>query len=626
MRITTESHEYELLLSELQPALERTAADEEYVLAAEQRNIPGYRYRKEAGKLYVSYGSVPDLCRGLAAAAGNGEKSGEERRCFEQFGYMLDCSRNAVAKPAALKKFIRMLAMMGYQFLGLYLEDTLQVEEEPLLGNQRGAYTKEELRDVISYAAIFGMELRPYVQTLAHFNQITRYEHYQQFIDTDDILLAGEEKTYEFLDHYLKAISEAFASRVINIGMDEAHMVGLGKYLDRHGFEERTEILYRHLQRVVDICHRYQLQPQMWSDMFFRLAYNGEYYVDGQPCMERVSIPEGVELVYWDYYSKDKERYSQMLSRHRKMTEKIGFAGGAWKWTGFTPHNQYSIEIGKAALSACRDNQISSVVITGWGDNGAEASAFSVLPALFADANEAYITIGDSAKENPAKGPGLSQEAFAGITGIRFSCCMQMDAANPFQEQGAEVNNAGKFLLYNDPLLGTMDSVADQLSSRYYESAEERLSAALERTGDTDLTYMLKTQRSLCSVLCKKASLGTEIRKAYRDRDRMSLQRIADEEIPEIIERLNRFYQDLQEQWDRENKAYGFEIQSIRIGGLRQRLLDTAERINDFLDGKAEAIEELEGEHLPFRYVEEANIRSLDYNSWSNIVSPSVIG
>ena len=620
MQIMTSDYRYAKLLEELKDTLGKNDTEGKYVLIAQEKDISGYQYRKEADKLYITYGSGPDLCRGLVAAVSNEEESGAENRYFEQFGYMLDCSRNAVAKTGTLKKLIRILAMMGYQFLGLYMEDTLEVAEEPLLGNQRGAYTKKEIQNVISYAKIFGMEVRPYVQTLAHLNQITRYEHYQQFIDTDDILMVNNEKTYEFLDHYLKTVSETFESRVVNIGMDEAHMVGLGKYLDTYGFEERASILYKHLKKVVEICNKHGLQPQMWSDMFFRLAYNGEYYVNDQPCMEKVQIPDGLELVYWDYYSKDKSRYDQMLGRHKKITDRIGFAGGAWKWTGFTPHNQYSIEIGKAALSACRENQITSVVITGWGDNGGEASAFSTLPALFADANEAYTD------EKKKRENGLSPKAFAEITGIDFASYMEMDIPNPFQKQGCSINNAGKFLLYNDPLLGTMDSLAEQLPRDYYAEAEKYITEIIENDFDGDLIYIFRTQRSLCNVLKEKATLGVKIRTAYENKDMESLKRIVKWTIPAIIESLDRFYWDLREQWNTENKAYGFEVQSIRIGGLKQRLLDIRIEIDEFIHGKKCMIEELEKEKLPFMYVENADIRNLNYNSWSNIVSPSVIG
>lgn len=619
MKLRTTEEQYESLLTELRPVLERLPAAPAYVLQAEKRSVPGYRFQKKGQAVHISYGTRPDLCRGILAAGSSQDNEGEEVRCFQDFGYMMDCSRNAVPKVPTVKKLIRTLAVMGYQFLGLYLEDTIRVQEEPLLGYRRGAYSREEIREIVAYAEIFGMEVRPYVQTLAHFNQLTRYEHYRRFIDTDDILLIGDDRTYEFLDHYLGTIAEAFTSRTINIGMDEAHMVGLGKYLDSHGFVNRTELLQEHLKRVMELCRKYDLHPQMWSDMFFRLACGGEYY--SEDLQEDIDIPEGLELIYWDYYSPDKDRYARMLRRHKRMTEHIGFAGGAWKWTGFTPHNRYSIEIGRAALAACRENGIGSVVITGWGDNGGEASTFSTLPALFADAEEAY--------ENPCRekgDSGLPNEAFTCVTGMDFASYLQIDNGNPNTAEGKCVNNAGKFLLYNDPLLGMFDSLADQLSENYYEQAAAGLSELLQHCGSEEYAYLFRTQESLCRLLQQKAALGAEIHKAYAEKDRSRIREIACEVIPDILVQLDRFYQDFQTQWRRENKEYGFEVQSIRLGGLRQRLLDTGKRLRNFADGRVNTLEELEEAALPFSYVENAGLESLDYNLWSNIASPAVMG
>ena len=552
------------LIQEIAPALERGADTEAYALTAEQGMEAGYRYTKSDGVLHMVYGTKPDLCRALLAAAGSTAAEGKSERWLSEIGYMADCSRNAVARVDTLKKLVRQAALMGYHFIGLYLEDTLAIPEEPYFGYMRGAYTKEEIAEVVRYAELFGVEIRPYVETLAHLNQITRYEHYQKFIDTDDILLAGDERTYEFLDHYLKAVSDAFPSRRVNLGMDEAHMVGLGKYLDAHGYQNRVEIIQKHLERVMEICRKYGLQPQMWSDMFFRLAFGGEYYVKDKPMAENVKIPDGLELVYWDYYSADEEHYDDMLRQHRKMTDKVSFAGGVWKWIGFAPHNRYSAVIGKAALSSCRRNGITSVVMTGWGDNGGEASQFSILPGLFEDARLVY-------EDN------LPEAAFYALTGIREEDYMKLDLSNPLPARKDRVNNAGKFLLYNDALLGIFDPLAQQLASGYYEDAANQLSngyyedaakqleQAVRDSSGSSLCYVLKTQASLCRVLQDKANLGMVIRTAYDAGDREKLREIAEEAIPQLLGKLDRFYQDFRKQWMSENKAFGFEVQSLRI-------------------------------------------------------------
>ena len=642
------------LIQEIAPVLERGADTKAYALTAEQGTVAGYRYTKSDVELHIVYGTKPDLCRALlaaagSAAAGSAVAEGKGERWLSEIGYMADCSRNAVARVDTLKKLVRQAALMGYHFIGLYLEDTLAIPEEPYFGYMRGAYTKEEIAGVVRYAELFGVEIRPYVETLAHLNQITRYEHYQKFIDTDDILLAGDERTYAFLDHYLKAVSDAFPSRRVNLGMDEAHMVGLGKYLDAHGYQNRVEIIQKHLERVMEICRKYGLQPQMWSDMFFRLAFGGEYYVKDKPMADNVKIPEGLELVYWDYYSADEEHYDDMLRQHRKMTDKVSFAGGVWKWIGFAPHNRYSAVIGKAALSSCRRNGITSVVMTGWGDNGGEASQFSILPGLFEDARLVYED-------------DLPEAAFYALTGIREEDYMKLDLSNPLPEREDRVNNAGKFLLYNDVLLGVFDplakqlaegyyedaakqpgdgyyadaakqlgdgcceDVAKQLANGYYENAAKQLEQAVRDSSGSSLCYVLKTQASLCRVLQDKANLGMVIRAAYGAGDREKLREIAEEAIPQLLGKLDRFYQDFRKQWMSENKAFGFEVQSLRIGGLRQRILEVQQRLEEYLSGELAEIDELEKPVLPFAYCEGADVTTLDYNRWNNIVTTAVIG
>ena len=521
------------------------------------------------------------------------------------------------------------------------MEDTIEVEEEPYLGWMRGGYTKKEIEELVCFAEIFEIEIRPYVQTLAHLNQITRYEQYQEFIDTDDILLVGDERTYRFLDRYLQSVSETFSSKKINIGMDEAHMVGLGKYLDQHGFRNRMDIMLEHLERVVKICRKYGLLPQMWSDMFFRLAYGGKYYVEGERKRVKVKIPEELDLVYWDYYSTNEAHYEEMIEMHQSMTDRLCFASGAWKWTGFAAQNRYSEEVGRAALHACQHQQISDVVVTGWGDDGGEASVFSVLPALFADARVAYQDrIEESAFYSLTAMPVhvfLSADLSNFDDGLLDLCEKRRDKKQTALKGESQTrldektqkpicrNNTGKFLLYNDPFLGTFDSVAAEFPPEYYRKAAEVLRSAIHEYGDSTFRYLLQTQESLCRLLHHKAKLGLEIRRAYVDKNRKELQMIAEEQLPEIIDETEEFYRRFRFQWRRENKAFGFEVQTMRLGGLICRLKEVQEEIRRCLKKEVFYMEEAEAKALPFAYMEKYDMRTLVYNRWDHIVTPSVM-
>ena len=127
-------------------------------------------------------------------------------------------------------------------------------------------------------------------------------------------------------------------------------------------------------------------------------------------------------------------------------------------------------------------------------------------------------------------------------------------------------------------------------------------------------------------MLKHKADLGIRIRKAYTEGEKKELLAIAREDIPVIRRELDAFYVAFEKQWKRENKSFGFEIQTIRIGGLDRRLADTARILKQYANGELAYIEELEETYQPFCYFEKNNIEELNYNLWSDIVSPSVIG
>ena len=176
-----------------------------------------------------------------------------KKSVFKKFGPMMDCSRNAVMKVESIKKYIDICKDLDYNCFYLYIEDTYEIPGEPYFGYARGRYSVEELKQINAYGNEKGVEVIPCIQTLAHLNAIFKLGHYNAVRDCNDILLIGEEKVYELIDKMFAVMSECFDTRNINIGMDEAHMVGKGKYYDKHGDKDRTELLLEHLVRVAEI-------------------------------------------------------------------------------------------------------------------------------------------------------------------------------------------------------------------------------------------------------------------------------------------------------------------------------------------------------------------------------------
>ena len=173
--------------------------------------------------------------------AHSAEKTGYTLRqtpALESLGAMLDCSRNAVPRVESVKRLLRILSRMGYRALQLYMEDVFILEDYPYFGYGRQGYTDAELSALDDYAAALGIELVPAVQTLAHLKQTLKWDAMRDYVDVDDILLLDEEKTGRLIEAIFAKMRRCFRTEKINIGMDEAHMLGLGKYLQKHGFTD----------------------------------------------------------------------------------------------------------------------------------------------------------------------------------------------------------------------------------------------------------------------------------------------------------------------------------------------------------------------------------------------------
>ncbi len=544
----------------------------------------------------ITYTREHQIYRALTLVPGMlkaGENKKTQKPGYGMLCYMADMSRNAVYNMPSAKRMIRYLAMMGYDSLMLYTEDTFQLPGYPYFGHMRGAFSKEELIEIDDYAFMFGIEVIPCIQTLAHLSTAIRWPGLAGFADTPDILLVGNEKTYKFISDMFDYCKEVFRSRRINIGMDEAHMLGRGRYTDRYGYEPKPDIMIKHLEKVVEITEEKGLQPMIWSDMFFRMAFDGAYRVrEGEISQDIIDrVPANLILVYWDYYSLDKQIFDHMVNCHLKFNNPIIFAGGAWKWYGFAPHNRFSLESTKLQLDTCEEKGLDNVIVTSWGDNGGEASQFCVMPSMIYYAERAYA---DDASDETLD--VRCKDCF----GIGFNELMAMDDPNNLEGVSTALGspvNPSRYQLFNDPLEGLMDEHGSASDPEYYHKHAEHLASLAY---NKDFGYIFDTLSKLCYVLESKCDLGIRIRKAYKADDRATLANIASEEIPALVVKLDSFLVAFRKQWYLENKTFGFGTQEIRIGGVRARLLSTADRLFSYLRGEINAIEELDAPVLTF--------------------------
>lgn len=529
--------------------------------------------------------------------------------------YMADQSRNAVMTVEAAKKMIRALALMGFEELQLYTEDTYEIEAEPYFGHLRGRWSKEELKDLVAYGEQFGITLVPCIQTLAHLERIFLWPHFKPIQDKSSVMLVGEEKTYALIEEMFKTCAEVFKTRKINIGMDEAHDLGIGAYMKRNGYVPRTEIMKAHLAKVVEIAKKYGFQPMMWSDMYFRMTFGGYYVNQGEFPQEVPDIvPPEVTLVYWDYYTVNRDRLDHMVKLHRSFNNPTAFAGGCQKWGDFAAANKLTIDIEAMHIDACLEHGITDIWTTGWGDDGAEAAHFSILPGLMLYAEKCYKA------EMPENWLRTRFEEVFKIPLEAFDLMSDVNYPEKPVEELRVHQHFSKIILYADLLNGEFDRHLDpEAFPAYYSDLAEKMLPYVENPA---FGYIVAPIQKLAEICAVKSRLPFAIADAYEKKDRAALGRIAEEEIPALIQLVDEMLKAQEAMWLTESRPFGLEVQQIRFGGLKQRLSSIADTLMRYAEGKTDRIEELEVPRLyaDCRTEEDAPLYPKRVN-WSSIVS-----
>ena len=525
--------------------------------------------------------------------AGKTECCLKETAYFRYCGPMIDlCQGSAAINVRQFKNLLRRMAIMGLNQCLMYMEDTFDVPEEPYFGYMRARYSFEELRELDDYAYSLGIEMIPASQGLAHYRDVLKWSVYREIREDPDCLLPEAEETYEFLRHVIIAASKPFRTKRINLLMDEATLIGQGTYLKLHGLTPKFEIMQRHIRRVFEITQELGLRPMVSGDMFFN-ALGSNYRQDIEIPQEYIdSMPKGFDMIYWDYYGLNGERYRKLIDLRKQLAEKVIFEGGIWTWVGFAPNWTMTRITTDLGLDACKEKGVDDIQATIWGDSGTECDIRMVLWGLQLFAEHCFM------REAPSE--EHLRRRFAFCTGGNydlFYAMQRFDRCPGVTENNTEQRNPSKFLVWQDPLHGLFDKNIEGLPLKAYY---KELADFMDNADFGNYASMFEFYRRLAHVLELKCELGLDIHKAYFAKDTNQMREIAQQIIPELIERVRAMRQQHYVCWKENNKMMGWEIFDMRYGSLIIRLETAAQTLTDYVEGRLTCIEELEEKQINY--------------------------
>ncbi len=123
---------------------------------------------------------------------------------------------------------------------------------------------------------------------------------------------------------------------------------------------------------------------------------------------------------------------------------------------------------------------------------------------------------------------------------------------------------------------------------------------------------------SLCECLSFKAELGLKTRSAYKNGDKKQLEILLNGDYKNAVSKMEELYENMKKYWAELYKPHGADVLDLRFGGIIARLKRNAQKLNDYIQGNIDIIEELEEEIYDYLGNEEFSQKPLAYNGFAS--------
>ena len=344
------------LLRERRLTFDTAMTAEGYVLLADS----GAAHIIGATAKGVFYGAqtLRQLVSGAAHAAALQTATIRDWPAMEYRGFHDDLSRGPVPTLAYQKAQIRRFAAFKLNVYSPYYEHSLAYSANPLIAPPRGAMTREDVRELIAFAAKYHIDVIPEQEAFGHLHHVLKYELYSQLAETPHghVLAPGNPGSMALIKSWFTEIDSLFPSRFVHIGADETVELGRGQTRDRVTAEGLGKV---YLQFVSDIDAA--LKPNgkrlmIWAD----IAMNSPQLVS--------ILPKDMVAVCWDYWSFNG--FDRCLKPFKDAGMETWVAPGVNNWNRVYPYNAVAL---RNIQTFVRDGQAmgaTGVLNTNWDDDG----------------------------------------------------------------------------------------------------------------------------------------------------------------------------------------------------------------------------------------------------------------
>jgi len=311
----------------------------------------------------------------------------EEKLKFEFRGFHLDVARGGVPTVGTLKKLLRWLFILKYNYFALYVEDLFPWEKYPDIGARRGRYSVEEWREVVDYGKRLGIEVFPSLELCGHMENILTLPRYWRFSEwhrpQEGCLNVSDEEARKFAEDLLAEALEKTESKYIHIGGDETWALGRGRSLDKTLRFEGPRLYAEHHSKLIRMVRERGKTPLLWGDMIAGMYLRETERELWKTVLENPAWREAV-IANWDYTPNTVEYFREKIRLFKERGYRQVACPGLWNWNKYYPDFDTALANVRNFLQAAREEGVMGFLVTAWGDDGEECLFSFLYPLILA--------------------------------------------------------------------------------------------------------------------------------------------------------------------------------------------------------------------------------------------------
>ncbi|MBC7382020.1 MAG: family 20 glycosylhydrolase [Bacteroidia bacterium] len=266
-----------------------------------------------------------------------------------------DISRGPIPTMEFLKEEIKTLSAYKLNYFTLYTENIFKYNSHPDMAPDDGI-SKEEIEELISYAAQYHVTLIGNQQSFGHMEKILANPAYQALGERQHILSPANEGSYLLLKDMFKEMAPAYTCKYFNINCDETFGLGEGQSKQLVDSIGLPNVYANHINRLIQLLKPYDKRIIMWADI-----------VGNHP--EIISqLPNDLILIPWSY--TDLDNFDKILEPIAASGLDFWVAPGVSCWSNIYPNTNVAK---KNIFNLVRDGKkfgAKGVLNTTWDDDG----------------------------------------------------------------------------------------------------------------------------------------------------------------------------------------------------------------------------------------------------------------